>query len=139
MLCGFRPSIRRPDGKYQVLRSLIAADADPGGESLGAHLPAAAVEEDGDRGGSRRQSIETLQQGRLGAERHCLAASISFDPLKILAGETVERIGGGKTRSDMAQREAHGWQNTAPAADARQTQQMLGSYEYREKLLETPF
>jgi len=108
---GIRPAIGWPNGKHDMLRPFIAASADPGGEGFGGHLPAAAVEEDGERWRTALTPLEPLEECTLGAEVSRLTRRISAAALYILASETIELIPGRGPGCDMSQCQAHGMQD----------------------------
>lgn len=109
----FGPSAGRAHGKNDVLRALIAALGEPGGESFGRHLASAAVEQNGKRGRTSRTAVDPLEERLFGAERHSLAGVIYLDSLAVPDGETVKLVPGCETGRNMSQCQPHDPQNSA--------------------------
>ena len=113
------PSAGRAHGKNDVLRALIAALREPGGESFGRHLASAAVEENDKGGCSPRTAVDPLEERLFRAEGGSIAGVIGLDSLKISDGETVELVSGREAGSNVGQGQAHYGQDSACQREAK--------------------
>lgn len=112
------PSVGGANGEGDVLNAFIAATADPGGEAFGSHLPPAAVEKNGERGGAALLTAKPFQKGIFAAKSGRFGPDDSRSALQIAAGEGIEGVSDRGTRTDVSQRKLHPLQNTVRMADA---------------------
>jgi hypothetical protein len=102
------PAVRWAYSTHELLRTLVAALADPGGEGLRGHLAPPAVQQNGDGGCSALLAVEPRQQVLLGTKSFGAAGQ------KLRAALDVGRSQGGKAVlwrepgcSDMGQDQFH--------------------------------
>ncbi len=113
-LAGARgPSAGGTDSEENVLGSLISARAQPGSKNLGCHLPAQAVEENGQGGCTPLLAIKPFEQRFFGPESFRLATRKGSTSVQVDVSEGVESVFGAGPGSDMGKREEHGKEDTA--------------------------
>lgn len=101
------PSAGRADGEDDVLRSFVAAGAEPLCECLGVHLLAAAIEKNSH---GRRAGLlfrEPLEQSLLCSEGRAFAAGKGGGPLEVELHERLKLIASGRAASDMSKGDEH--------------------------------
>jgi len=101
-----------------VLDALVAARADPCGEGFGGHGATAAIEQDGDSGGTSPLPIEPCEEGVFCFEcllLECLVLGAQHigAPLKVEDGEGLEGIVRCEAGANVDQGDLHGEEDNA--------------------------
>src|ERR1700722_3905 len=104
-----------------MLRSLIAACAEPFCKCLGAHLPAAPIHKQKDRRVAALLPAEPVKKGLLGAKRLAVAPRNSNTTLEIIAHQALVRVLLSRRGADMGKGNLHGEENTSKAAYRRRS------------------